>query len=93
MNSKDAQLIAVDFETDDVQFFNKKNRKELSWSGHPRLAQAMIVSNRDETACNATENIKDLSVPDGSVILFHNAAFDIQVGINSGVWCEHSFKV
>ena len=92
MKNRNSNVLAIDFETTEVAFFDKKNRKAINWSGHPRLAKALIVSFKNATSGEATEEISLNSIPSSECLIFHNATFDIQVGINAGVWNEFQFS-
>jgi len=82
---------AVDFETDPIPFFEKKGRSQLNWSGHPRLAIGRLISIKDEKRCAVWECVSPETIPLVTFLIFHNASFDIQVGINAGVWHESNF--
>ncbi|MBX9767930.1 MAG: hypothetical protein K2X47_11715 [Bdellovibrionales bacterium] len=89
--SETENLCAVDFETNPVPFFEKRNRKSVKWDGHPRLARPIIASFKNALSNEAFEVSREIVLPDADVLLFHNALFDIQVGINAGVWHDRDF--
>lgn len=84
-------LVAIDFETTSVDFFDRKLRKKANWSGHPRLATATIVSFANSDASKAISDPRLSDVPSAKILLFHNASFDIQVGINLGAFNAEQF--
>ncbi len=75
---------SIDFETQAIPFFDKKKTRNLDWSGHPRLAKATHMSVAEQTNAFVCKNLD--VIPLSQTIIFHNATFDIQVGLNSGVW-------
>jgi hypothetical protein len=86
------KLIAIDFETTEVPFFDKRNKKACNWAGHPRLAKAKIISFKSHAPAVATTEIAASTLPPFDILVFHNASFDIQIGINAGVWIEPQFR-
>ena len=86
------QLVAVDFETNEVGFFDRRKRKKIGWADHPRLARAIIVSAKFSESSSVNEEPGAFKKPDDAVLIFHNATFDIQVGSTIGIWNESEFR-
>ncbi len=78
-------ITAIDFETCSVGFFDKEPKK--NWKGHPRLATPIILSFQNSDTCGVVELEKsEIRPPVTSMVVFHNAGFDLPIGEKVGCW-------
>ena len=77
-------LVAVDVETEPLVWFEKKNRRKLTFRDHPRLAQPQLIGIYDGDTCviltpGYFHLFRELVLCGNFRLLFYNASFDYPV--------------